>query len=436
MRKDNILKRNVLVLGSGGREYAICIALEKSNSVGNIIIAPGNSSMALRWSCKNITLTDQDAIISLALNNNIDLVIVGPEICLVNGITDLMNKYNIPIFGPTAFGANLEGSKVFMKRFAQEFNIPTAPFEIFTTSKEAKDYIQKLKAPPVIKADGLCSGKGVIVSEDITSALDAVDDILDKHIFGSAGNTIIIEERIAGQEISIHALCDGENYILLPIAQDHKRINDNDTGLNTGGMGTYAPVPISSLLKENIRTLIIEPTLKGMRDKGHPFKGVLFAGIMITPQNEPILLEFNVRFGDPEAQVILPLLDGDFVEACYACATGSLQQNQLKVNSMNAICVVLAAKGYPQKIEVGDLITGLDKIKECDNLIVYHTGTQIVDDQYVTASGRVLNIVAIENSLMQAKENAYTACEKINFNGMHYRTDIAAKALLYLRNNK
>ncbi len=423
-------KRNVLVLGSGGREYALCVALEKSPSVGSIIVAPGNSAMGARWSCEDLKPSDRNELISLVLRRKIDLVVVGPEARLVEGVVDTMIEHNVPAFGPTAYAAKLEGSKVFMKRFAKELGIPSASFEVFTTPSAARAYVRKLAVPPVIKADGLCAGKGVVVSDDTASALAAVDAILERRAFGPAGAAIVIEERIAGQEVSVQALCDGERYMLLPAAQDHKRVGDNDSGPNTGGMGTYAPAPIlTPALEARVRREIIEPTLRGMREQGHPFRGVLFAGIMVTPQGDPLLLEFNVRFGDPEAQVTLPLVDGDFADACYACATGSLREDQLKVRPLHAVCVVLAARGYPGTVEVGEPIAGLDKVKQSDDLMVYHAGTRYLGDRYVTASGRVLNVVATGQTLVAAREKAYAACGAISFDGMHYRRDIGARAL-------
>jgi phosphoribosylamine--glycine ligase len=324
----------------------------------------------------------------------------------------------------------LEGSKVFTKKLALELGIPTAPFQVFTNPSAARAYVSKMSKVPVIKADGLCAGKGVVVADDLQTALRAIDAILERRAFGDAGAAIVIEEKLEGDELSVQVMTDGQKYVLLPAAQDHKRVGDGDTGLNTGGMGAYAPATIlGPELESRVRTKIIDPVLKGMRDRGHPFRGVLFAGLMVSATAEPYLLEFNVRFGDPEAQVVLPLLEGDFGQACFACATGNLNVESLKIRNKHAICVVLAAQGYPGNVRTGDIISGLDQLPTTEELTVIHAGTRRIGTDYTTASGRVLNVVALGDTLKAAQSLAYSNVEKIHFEGMHYRKDIGARGL-------
>jgi phosphoribosylamine--glycine ligase len=282
----------------------------------------------------------------------------------------------------------------------------------------------------VVKADGLCAGKGVVVASDFDGAIGAVDAILERRAFGDAGAAIVVEEKIAGEEVSVQAMCDGERLLILAPAQDHKRVGDGDTGANTGGMGAYAPAPIfTKALEEKVRKQILEPTLRGMQEEGQPFRGTLFAGLMITTRGEPILLEYNVRFGDPEAQVTLPLLEGDFAEACYQCAKGELVPDVLRASNKHALTVVLAAHGYPGNVRTGDRIEGLKEAEAVSNVQVLHAGTRKFEDSFVTGSGRVLNVVGIADTLEEARDRAYEACGKIKFDGMHYRKDIGARAL-------
>jgi phosphoribosylamine--glycine ligase len=422
--------RNVLVIGSGGREYALCLALEKSPSVGSVLVAPGSAGMSARWPCHDIKTLDHAALLSLVDREKIELVVVGPEAPLVEGLVDTLQQHGVAAYGPTAAAARLEGSKVFMKKFAQRYCIPTAAFQVFTNPTAARAHLRKLEQVPVIKADGLCAGKGVVVAGDMETAISAVDAILERRAFGNAGAAIIIEEKLAGEEVSIQAMCDGERLLMLAPAQDHKRAGDGDTGLNTGGMGAYAPAPIfTKALEEKVRTTILEPTLRGMQEEGQPFRGTLYAGLMITPRGEPYLLEYNVRFGDPEAQVILPLIEGDFAEACYQCAKGELKPEVVRMSDKHALSVVLAAAGYPGNVRTGDRIEGLKEAEAVKSAQVLHAGTRKFEDGYVVGSGRVLNVVGIANTLQEARDRAYESCSKIRFEGMHYRKDIGARAL-------
>ncbi|HQF26084.1 MAG TPA: phosphoribosylamine--glycine ligase, partial [Polyangiaceae bacterium] len=359
-----------------------------------------------------------------------DLVVVGPEGPLVEGMADALVKRGIAVFGPTAKAARLEGSKVFMKTFAQEVGIPTAPFKVFKSPTAARAYVRTLDVPPVIKADGLCAGKGVVVAESVSEALSAVDAILERRAFGESGAAIVVEERLHGQEVSVQAMCDGERMFVLPVAQDHKRLKDGDLGANTGGMGAYAPVPlVTPELEKRIRDRILEPTLTGMRDRGMPFRGVLFAGLMITPEGDPFLLEFNARFGDPEAQVTLPLLQGDFGQVCYACARGELEEGMLTIENRHSLGVVLASHGYPKNVRTGDSIRGLDEVESLEDVKLFHAGTRALGDRLVTSSGRVVTIVGMADSLQNARDRAYQACDMISFDGMQLRRDIGGRAL-------
>ncbi len=421
--------RNVLVVGGGAREHALCAALGGSPSVARVMAVPGNAGIGRKWSCHPIRYGDKDTFFEIVEQNAVDLVVVGPEGPLVEGMADELSKRGVAVFGPSAKAARLEGSKVFMKTFAEEVGIPTAPFKVFKSPTAARAYVRSLEAPPVIKADGLCAGKGVVVAESIPEALSAVDAILERRAFGDSGSSIVVEQKLEGQEASVQAMCDGERMFVLPAAQDHKRLKDGDLGQNTGGMGAYAPAVLTPEIDKKIREKILEPALAGMRSRGMPFRGVLFAGLMITPEGEPFLLEFNVRFGDPEAQVTLPLLKGDFADACFACARGELEEGMLSIDKRHALCVVMASHGYPGNVRAGDPIRGLEDLDEMKDVLLYFAATRALGDRLVTGGGRVLSVVGLADTLENAKQRAYDACAKISFEGMQFRRDIGARAL-------
>lgn len=359
-----------------------------------------------------------------------DLVVVGPEAPLVAGLVDRLTSEGIATFGPSAAAAALEGSKAFMKDFARRHGILSARHEVVTDVDRVEEVVRSFPAAPVVKADGLCAGKGVVVADTHAEAIAAAKEMLGGKVFGDAGRTVVIEDRIEGQEASMHALSDGERVLVLPSAQDHKRIGDGDTGPNTGGMGTYAPAPIVSAgIAERVQRDVFERTVRGMASEGTPFRGVLFAGLMITKAGEPYLLEFNVRFGDPETQVLVNVTDGDLAEALDGAARGALDPGSLTVSSRHALCVVLAAAGYPGMPTTGDAIQGLDAAASVEGVTVYHAGTRAEGGRVVSAGGRVLGVVGRGASLAEAHQRAYAAVTQIRFPGMQHRRDIGARAL-------
>ncbi|MBN1794885.1 MAG: phosphoribosylamine--glycine ligase [Candidatus Omnitrophica bacterium] len=427
------MKKKVLVIGSGGREHALVWKLSQSHRVGKIYAVPGNGGMREMAETIPIDVGDLEQIAVFAKEKGIDLTIVGPEAPLVSGIVNLFNENGLRIFGPTKEAAQLEGSKVFTKRLLKEAGIPTADFQVCENSNEAKAFIKDKGAPLVIKADGLCAGKGVIVALSEEEALAAVDSIMIDRKFGASGSQILIEELLTGEEASIIAFVDGSDFLLLPSSQDHKRVGDNDTGANTGGMGAYSPAPVitGELLKE-IEETVIAPTIAAMGRKGMLFNGVLYCGLMITRRG-PQVLEYNVRFGDPEVQAILPRLTGDLMEYLEATVDGTLAQQTVTVDQRDCVCVVLASGGYPENYEKGKVITGLEKIRNREDVIVFHAGTRQGTDTLLTNGGRVLNVVALGDGIEQAIDTAYAAIRDIRFEGMYYRSDIGFRALQ--RNN-
>ncbi len=420
----------VLVIGSGGREHAICDQVSKSKSVDMIFAAPGNGGMCKVAKCIDIKADNIDGLLTFAKNNSIDLTIVGPETPLVLGIVDLFNKNNLKIFGPTKELANLEGSKLFAKEMMRKFNIPTASFEVFDKAEAAKNYLKTSKFPLVVKADGLCAGKGVVIAKNYAEAEAAINDMMVKKIFGSNSDKVIIEEMLVGEEASILVLCDGKNYIMLDSSQDHKRIFDNDLGPNTGGMGAYSPAPIidRNLFKE-IENSVVKPMMEGLSKENKFYKGILYAGIMVTTSG-PKVLEFNVRLGDPETQAVLPRLKSDFVEAILNSIDGKLENKALIWDKRPSVTVVLASGGYPGQYETGKAIEGLEEALKLKDVMVFHAGTKLdKTGSAVTNGGRVLNVTAFGDTLAQAIKNCYKACGLIRFENMHYRTDIGKKGL-------
>lgn len=427
---------NILVIGSGGREHAIVWKLLQSPSVKKIYCAAGNGGIASVAELVPVPVHDIQGLLHFVKTHSIDLTIVGPEQPLVAGIVDTFRKEGCAIFGPTQAAAQLEGSKVFAKQFMERHHIPTARFRTFqrTEYDAAKNFLKEITPPVVLKADGLAAGKGVLICDTRADAIAALDEIFVRNTFGNAGSAVVIEEFLTGEEASIFVLTDGERFALLSPAQDHKRILDGDLGKNTGGMGAYAPAPIvTPSLLETVISTIIRPTLEGMKAEGTPYTGCLYVGLMITDKG-PYVLEYNCRFGDPETQVVVPLIDGDFASICYSIAQGTFDPSSVQLHKACAVCVVMASHGYPDEYETGKKIAGLENVKPEHGTIVFHAGTKRQDDTLLTAGGRVLGVTAIgfENELEQTIRLAYSAVRQITFDGAYYRSDIGQKALKHL----
>lgn len=422
----------VLVIGSGGREHALAWKAAQSASVEKVYCVPGNPGIAQIAECVPMDISDNDALVAFALENKIDLTIVGPEVPLANGVVDAFRAKGLAIFGPTQAAAQIEGSKSFAKDLMKKYGIPTAAFEVFTDAEAAKAYIVEQGAPIVIKADGLAAGKGVVVAMTLDEALEAVDMMMCDQAFGSAGCQVVVEEFLTGEEASILTFCDGTTIVPMISSQDHKRAYDNDEGPNTGGMGTYAPAPVVTAdVLARVQKEILEPTVAAMKAEGMPYTGCLYAGLMIT-ENGPKVIEFNARFGDPETQVVLPLLDSDMAEVMMACVNGNLADLDIQWKDGAAVCVVMAAGGYPQGYRKGDVISGLDKAAEL-GATVFHAGTAVKDGNIVTNGGRVLGVTAIGTDIRKAVDNAYEAVKSIHFDDVHYRNDIAYRAIARLK---
>lgn len=414
----------ILLIGSGGREHALAWKLAQSPLAEKIYAAPGNPGIAELAECvKNISTNAE--IVRFAQEKNIDLVVVGPEAPLVAGLVDDLSSAGIKAFGPSKAAAQLEGSKIFAKNLMKKYGIPTAKFETFDNLDAAKSYIRSQGAPIVIKADGLAAGKGVIVAETLDDALSAVDEMKN---FGAAGDKIVVEEFMAGEEASILAFTDGETIIPMIAAQDHKRLNDGDAGVNTGGMGAYAPAPVvTEKVAELAAEKILKPVIAALKAEGIVYRGCLYAGLMIVA-GEPKVVEFNARFGDPETQVVLPLLESDLVELMDACATGTLAGKEISWRDGAAVCVVLASGGYPKAYKKNLPISGLAEAKKLGALI-FHAGTAEAGGQIVTSGGRVLGVTALDKNIRAAVDKVYRCVDAINFENVHYRRDIAARAL-------
>lgn len=420
---------NILILGSGGREYSIGLAISKEEENHNIFFMPGNG--ATNNIGKNIIIKDYNELAQWAKQNEIDLTIVGPEDPLVNGVVDIFKENGLTIFGPSAAAAQLEGSKVYMKNILKKYNIPTAAFIETTNEKEAHNFIDTMNEPIVVKADGLCAGKGVIIAKSKDEAKKAASDMLSGDSFGDAGTSIVVEEYLDGYELSIFAICDGENYKVLPAAQDHKRVGEGDTGPNTGGMGAYAPTPlVNDEIYQKVEDRVIKPTLEGMKKEGAPFEGVLFIGVMVV-EGEPIILEYNVRFGDPECEILMPLLKTPASELFYKGATKQLDKLDIKIKNEFGVAVVMASKNYPySSSEPAEII--IDEINDEEllkNTHISFAGVTKEDEKLFATGGRVLLCVGFGDSIKVARDRAYALCGQVHFAGKKCRTDIAYQAL-------
>jgi phosphoribosylamine--glycine ligase len=417
----------VLILGGGGREHAIGVALARSPRKPHLVFAPGNAGTARLGRCVDVQPTDLPAVRALAAKEKPDLVVVGPEEPLCLGLADLLEKDGVPVFGPGASGASLEGSKVVAKTLMARYLVPTASWRSFTDFARARSYIREVPGPLVIKADGLCAGKGVVMAEDSDEARDAVEAMLVGNRFGAAGSRVLIEERLAGIEASVMSITDGRTIAVLEPAQDHKRIFDGDRGPNTGGMGTYSPAPVvSSRVMEQVERDILVPTVHGLGREKRRYRGVLFAGLMIA-KGGPRVLEYNCRFGDPETQVVLPRLRTDLLEIFLATVEGRLSDITMEWDPRAAVCVVLASAGYPESSTKGVPIEGVEDAEALPDVTVYHAGTARVDGRLVTAGGRVLGVTAMGADLAAARARAYEAVGRIRFDGMQFRSDIAER---------
>ena len=420
---------NILVIGSGGREHTLAWKLAQSPKAGKLYVIPGNPGMEEIAECiDGISITDNEAITAFAKEKDIGLVVVGPEVPLMNGLVDALNAAGIKAFGPTKRAAEMEGSKAFSKGLMKKYAIPTAKYEVFTEADKARAYIEQEGTPIVIKADGLAAGKGVIVAMTKQEAFDAVADIMEDQEFGAAGSRVVIEEFMEGEEASLLCFTDGKTICPMISSQDHKRAYDGDKGPNTGGMGTYAPAPVMTkeMAAKAYETILV-PAIKAMAQEGRPYKGCLYAGLMVT-KDGPKVVEFNARFGDPETQVVLPLLESDLVDIMLACVDGTLAGQDIIWSDGAAVCVVVASGGYPKSYKKGFAIEGLDEAKAAGTE-VFHAGTVKKDGKIVTAGGRVLGVTAKAGNIKDAVDKAYAGVKKISFPGAFYRKDIAHRAL-------
>ena len=419
MSNENL---KILVIGSGGREHTIAKECAKSSRVNEVIVAPGNGGIAKEFVTFSVSVEDNKSLVSLAQDENVDLVVVGPEVPLCNGVVDALNEVGILAYGPDAAGARLEGSKAYTKDFLAKYFIPTAAYGNFSEVEPALHYLEKCDLPVVVKASGLAAGKGVLICENIESARNAVEDMLSGESFGDSGKEVVIEEFLDGEEASLHLICSGESYVAMPISQDHKKVGDGDTGLNTGGMGAYAPTSlVTPDMLSKYEQEIVRPTLAGLKAEGVDFRGTLYIGLMLTV-NGPKVLEFNVRFGDPETQVILPLLADDLVDLLLMSARGEKMPPSVAFKNQSAMVVVLASNGYPGSYTRGEIIT--EPVKSSAGSVLIHAGTKAENGEIVTAGGRVLGAVGIGSTLREAKKNAYDLVDDVHFESKYFRSDI------------
>jgi phosphoribosylamine--glycine ligase len=426
----------VLLVGGGGREAALAWAFSRSPLLDELVCAPGNAGIARHARCVPIAAEDVDALASHAIEQRYDLVVVGPEAPLCGGLADRLRDAGIDVFGPSASAAMIEGSKAFSKEFMARHGIPTAGFRIFDDPDKAADYLagSGVSYPLVVKADGLAAGKGVVIASDAGTATATAREMLSGHAFGGAGRRIVVEEMLYGRETSFFVLSDGTTWLELANCQDYKRAGDGDAGPNTGGMGTYSPSAwLDDATRQTLREQVVTPTVRGLAAEGRPFRGVLFIGVMLTSTG-PLVLEYNARFGDPETQVLLPRLDGDWLRVLAACARGELSQIELRWRDESAVCVVMASGGYPGAYEKGVPIEGLSEAESLEGIWVFHAGTtRDASGRTVTAGGRVLGVTAAGRDLGSARNRAYDAVARIRFRGEHHRNDIALDAIEKLR---
>ncbi|MEO0096194.1 MAG: phosphoribosylamine--glycine ligase [candidate division WOR-3 bacterium] len=425
---------NVLIIGGGGREHALAWKINKSKRVKNLYAAPGNPGIAKIANCVNILPTDINGLIRFAKEKNIDLTVVGPELPLSIGIVDEFNKNGLKIFGPTKAASRIEADKSFAREFMAQYGIPSPRFQIYDSVTQALRYLKTTNEfPVVIKAAGLAGGKGVFIVNNKNEYEKIIDEILVQHKLGEAGKRIVVEEFLTGQECSVFVLTDGLRTLFLPSAQDHKRLYDGNRGPNTGGMGAYSPYPTSKLVSDFIQEVIIQPTILGMHESGVFFKGVLYAGLIITASG-PKVLEFNCRFGDPEAQAMMPLIESDLVELLLGVVENNVQDLILKIKNLWSICVVLVSAGYPFDYKIGEEIQFKESLNS--STLLFHAGTKIEDGKLVTAGGRVLNVVCTADNLRVAKQQAYDEIKKIHFNGMFYRKDIGSSGMKKMKRKR
>ncbi|MDZ7805651.1 MAG: phosphoribosylamine--glycine ligase [Gracilimonas sp.] len=425
------MKYNVLLIGSGGREHALARAISKSPKLAKLFIAPGNPGTAMAGENVTLNVSDLDAVWDFIQNNKIDITVVGPEQPLVDGIANVLEAKGHAVFGPKLQAAMLEGSKEFAKEFMERHNIPTAGYRVFDQDNfdDAAEYIKEQgKYPVVLKADGLAGGKGVFIPETEDEALQVLDELKNSDSLKKAASRLVIEEFMVGEEASVFAISDGSSWKVIGNAQDHKRIGEGDTGLNTGGMGAYSPTPVvTDEVLKRVENEIIEPTISGMKEEGNPYSGILYCGLMITNEG-PKVVEYNCRFGDPECQVILPRMQSDLLEIIVATTEGKLAETDIQFDDEVRCCVVLASGGYPESYEKGKEITGLENV---DNAIIIHAGTKEQNGKLITNGGRVLNIVGSGSDLETAIRNTYKEVGKVHFDKAYYRSDIGAKGLKY-----
>ncbi|MCX7966685.1 MAG: phosphoribosylamine--glycine ligase [Syntrophorhabdaceae bacterium] len=421
---------NVVVIGSGGREHAIVWKLSQSKKIGNIFCIPGNGGIEDIAACYDIKVNDFEGLISFSKKNNVDLVVVGPENPLADGIVDAFTEAGIPIFGPTKNAARIEASKIFAKELMKKYGVPTGDFKTFFDYHEAKAYLKKISPPYVIKADGLCAGKGAYVIKESEKGFSTLEDLMINHIHGDAGKRIIVEEFLSGIEASYLSFTDGITTLPMIASQDHKPLLDEDKGPNTGGMGAYAPIPfIDSDMARFIDTEIMDKTINALKVEGALYRGVLYAGLMLKDK-KPYVIEFNARFGDPEAQPLLFKMESDILPILIACIEGNLKDiKEIKWKEGVSICVVIASRGYPDKPEKGYVIKGLEDLKDRKDIMVFHAGTKKEGDKFYTSGGRVLGVTAMGDTFKDAIKKAYDAVNSIYFEGMQFRKDIGAKAL-------